>query len=165
MDIERLAMQGTEMPDGLDLPEQLLFLTLRELYSNFRAGKVNRERGRREKNRIMVAYEDLRSRYAIMDYHMKIRRRLEREVGSLYRCDCEHCRQVAAIMDGIDRKDIPEDIKEVNAWNEKLRELVRQRSERAAELATQLDRVRWALDGDLSPEAMIEKIKEVVKNA
>ena len=58
-ELERLAASDEEMPDGLAMPEQLLFLTLRELYKNFRSGAVNRDRGKREKSRILVAYRGL----------------------------------------------------------------------------------------------------------
>lgn len=164
MDIEKLAATpGSEMPDGLNVGEQLLFLTLRELYSNFRAGAVNRERGHREKQRIMGAYQTIAFQQKLMDYHETLRKRLEHEVGSLHKCDCPTCRKVARVFDGIDRRDPPEDAVKLQEWNDKLRDLVAERSERAAELATQLDRVRWALDEDIPAEAMIEKIKEVVK--
>lgn len=164
MDIEKLAAApDAEMPDGLKIGEQLLFLTLRELYNSFRSGAINRERGHREKQRIMVAYQSVQMQEALMEYHTTLRRRMEGVVGSLHKCDCPTCRKVARVFDGIDRRDPPEDAEELQVWNDKLRELVRERSERAAELATQLDRVRWALNEDIPAEAMIEKIKEVVK--
>ena len=163
MELEKLAAAGAEMPDGYNLPEQLLFLTLRELYHNFRSGAVNRERGHREKQRIMVAYKSLKASYELMEYHQRLRGRLAKEVGMLHKCGCETCRKFARVLDGIDRTDIPDDIRELHEWNEKLRDLVRERSERAAELATQLDRVRWALEKELPAEDIIEKIKEVVK--
>ena len=53
INIERTAANGGELPDDLELPEQLLFLTLRELYSNYKAGAVERERAKREKQRIL----------------------------------------------------------------------------------------------------------------
>jgi hypothetical protein len=144
--LERLAASDEEMPDGLALPEQLLFLTLRELYKNFRSVAVNRERGKREKSRILVAYRGLASEYAIVEQHLQIRKRLTKNIGDIYKCGCQNCKKLINIFNGIDRKDIPEDIKELHAWNERLRDLVKERSERNAELATLIDRVRWALE-------------------
>lgn len=162
--LEKLsATPGAEMPDGLGLGEELLFLTLRELYNNFRSGAVNRERGKREKQRIMVAYQSIQFQESLMDYHMKLRRRLEREVGSLHMCGCETCRKVARVFDGIERNDPPEDVAELQTRNDRLRDLVKERSERAGQLATQLDQVRWALDEKIPPEEMIEKIRKVVE--
>ena len=163
MDLEKLAATPcAEMPDGLKIGEQLLFLTLRELYNNFRSGAVNRERGKREKQLIMVAYRNIEFQEKIMDHHMKIRRRLESEIGSLHKCGCENCRKVARVLDGIDRRDPPEGVEELQAWNDRLRDLVQERTERAAKLATQLDQVRWALDENIPAEEMVEKIRKVV---
>lgn len=164
MDLEKLAATpGAEMPDGLKIGEQLLFLTLRELYNNFRSGAVNRERGKREKQRIMVAYQNIESQERLMDYHVQLRRRLEREVGSLHLCDCPTCRKVARVFDGIDRKDPPEDTEELQKLNDKLRDLVQERSERAGRLASQLDQVRWVLNEKLAPVEMLGKIRKVVE--
>lgn len=163
MDIERLAATpGSEMPEGLKLAEQLLFLTLRELYNNFRNGVITRDQGSMEKARIMRAYKHVELEHEIAEHHKAIRKRLEYEVGSLYKCGCETCQKVARIMDGIDKKDLPESLEEVHQWNKKLRELVKERSDRAAELATQLDRVRWALEKDAPAEEILKNIKEVV---
>lgn len=51
-DFERAAMKGAEMPDGLDLPDQLAFLALRTLYAQYHDGKIDRETARAEKGRI-----------------------------------------------------------------------------------------------------------------
>lgn len=161
MNLEYLAAKGEEMPDGLAIPEQLFFLTLRELYNNFRSGATNREQAKREKQRIYVAYEHLKNDYKATEQHLKIRERLSRNIHELYKCGCDSCRHLLNIFTGIDRKDIPTDIAEVNAWNEKLREIVKNRSERNAELATVIDRVRWTLEGNGTTEEKLNKIKEI----
>jgi hypothetical protein len=161
VNLEYLAAKGEEMPDGLAIPEQLFFLTLRELYNNFRSGATNREQAKREKQRIYVAYEHLKNDYKATEQHLKIRERLSRNIHELYKCGCDRCRHLLNIFTGIDRKDIPTDIAEVNAWNEKLREIVKNRSERNAELATVIDRVRWTLEGNGTTEEKLNKIKEI----
>lgn len=157
-EIERLAAaEDAEMPDNLEMPEELLFLTLRTLYQNFRSGTVNRERAKREKSRILVAYGDLQSSHKVMKHHNEIQKRLQTNMGELYKCGCDKCRKLINIFTGIDRTDIPEDIKKLHECNEKLRELVRQRSERNAELATVIDRIRWALEKN-----DIERVREII---
>lgn len=158
-EIERLAAGLEEMPDGLDTPDQMLFLTLRELYGNFRSGYVNRERAKREKSRIYVAYYELKNQYTIMEQHLGIRRRLQNTIGDVYQCGCENCRKLLNVFVGIDREDIPTDIKEINAVNAKLREMVKERSERNAYLATVIDRVRWALEKN-----DIERAREIIND-
>lgn len=162
-EIERLAATDAEMPDDLDMPEQLLFVTLRTLYQNYRSGAVNKERGKREKSRIYIAYRGLRSEYQATEDHIKIRNRLSHNIGSMLDCGCVHCRKIINIFNGIDRKDIPEDIKEVHSWNERLREMVKERSERNAVLSTTIDRVRWFLESDKTAEEKLNRIKEIVE--
>lgn len=159
IELEKIASEGGELPDGVSLPEQLLFLTLRELYSNFRNGTVNRERAKREKQRIMVAYGQLSNSYKVVEQHQAINKRLQKYIGEIYKCDCPNCRKLINIFIGIDRQDIPEDAKILHAQNEKLRDMVQERSERNAVLATTIDRVRWALEkGD------VERAKEIVND-
>jgi len=49
---EREAMLGGEMPDGLELLDQLTFLALRSLYAQKRGGVIDRETGSREKGKL-----------------------------------------------------------------------------------------------------------------
>lgn len=163
-EIERLAAtEGSEMPNSLETHEQLLFLTLRELYQNYRSGGVNRERAKKEKNLIFVAFEKLKHDHQRVEQQLQIRRRIEREIGSLYTCGCDNCLRLALIFDGMDRRDIPEDIKELHEWNEKLRALVKERSERAAHLSTNLKMIQVVLDSDASPEEKLKKISNYAK--
>lgn len=45
-------MRGEEMPNGLDMVDQLTFLCLRMLYAQKRAGIIDRETGTREKAKL-----------------------------------------------------------------------------------------------------------------
>lgn len=157
-EIEQIAASGEEMPDNLELPEQLLLLTLRELYSNYKNGVVNKERAKREKSRIMVAYGEVCSEYKAAKQHVEIQKRLEKNIGELYKNGCPNCQKLIRIFAGVDRQDIPEDIKELHAQNERLRDMVQERSERNAELATKIDCVRWALEN-----GNLDFAKEIVK--
>lgn len=161
-ELERIAAKGGEMPDDLRMHEQLLFLTLRTLYHSFRSGAVNKERGSREKQRIMQAYTALQMDQRVMDQHRAIRRRMENQIGNLYRCGCEHCLQLLKYLDGIDRRDIPEDVAELQTWNDKLRALVKQKSDRAADLSTIIGSVRRVLDDDIPDTDKLTKIKEII---
>ena len=49
---EQAAMLGGEMPEGLELVDQLIFLCLRSLYAQRRRGEIDRETGSREKMRL-----------------------------------------------------------------------------------------------------------------
>lgn len=54
---ERQAMNGDEMPSGLDYPDKIVFLCFRMLYAQLRMGIIDRETAIREKRKIMREYE------------------------------------------------------------------------------------------------------------
>ena len=53
---EKIAMAGGEMPDGLEYPDQILFLELRMLYDQFKKGIVDKAAATREKKRLLDEY-------------------------------------------------------------------------------------------------------------
>ena len=104
-EIEQLAVRDEDMPDGLDVGEQLLYITLRTLYSNFRSGAINKERGAREKQQILAAYKQVRLDCDIMNYYQQINQRVARHLEELYSCGCPHCKKLIELFSGIDRTD------------------------------------------------------------
>lgn len=54
--IEDLAFRGETLPQGLDMAEQLLFLSFRQLYQYARLIRMDPERGRREKTAILEEF-------------------------------------------------------------------------------------------------------------
>lgn len=54
--IERLAMDGKELPKGYTQPEQLLFLSLRVLHWEYRHREITLEQARKEKERLAREY-------------------------------------------------------------------------------------------------------------
>jgi len=56
-DLEKLAMNNAELPDNLTQPQQLLFLQLRILYDSFSSGRITKEQGSQEKQKLIAEYE------------------------------------------------------------------------------------------------------------
>lgn len=54
---EHLAMRGEEMPDGMDSPDQAMYLKMRLLYDAYKKGVVTREVATREKAKLKKQYE------------------------------------------------------------------------------------------------------------
>ena len=54
---EKIAMAGGEMPDGLEYPDQILFLELRLLYDSYKRKLIDRETATREKVELLRIYE------------------------------------------------------------------------------------------------------------
>lgn len=56
IEMERDAMNGKEMPDGLGYPEQILYMCLRMLYDQYRKKIIDREVAAREKKKLLDEY-------------------------------------------------------------------------------------------------------------
>ena len=54
---ENTAIRGDEMPDGLEYPDQILFLQLRMLYSQKRQGIIDRDTAIKEKKKLLDEYK------------------------------------------------------------------------------------------------------------
>ena len=50
---ERQAMSGDELPNGLEYPDQVLYLCFRSLYAQLRMGIIDRETAVREKRKLL----------------------------------------------------------------------------------------------------------------
>lgn len=64
---EQAAMRGEEMPNGLSLPDQLMFLALRQLYVQKRSGAIDRDTGSREKAKLGYQRERLCRKLGIQE--------------------------------------------------------------------------------------------------
>lgn len=54
---ERQAMNGDELPKGLEYPDQVLYILLRALYDQLRKGIIDRDTAIREKKKLLKEYE------------------------------------------------------------------------------------------------------------
>ena len=54
---EKIAMDGGDMPNGLEYPDQILFLELRLLYDSYKRKLIDREKATREKVELLRTYE------------------------------------------------------------------------------------------------------------
>ena len=54
---EKIAMAGGEMPEGMEYPDQILFLELRLLYDSYKRKLIDREAATREKVELLRTYE------------------------------------------------------------------------------------------------------------
>jgi hypothetical protein len=54
---EKIAMVGGEMPEGLEYPDQILFMELRLLYRSYNQKMIDRETAKREKIQLLKIYE------------------------------------------------------------------------------------------------------------
>ena len=55
--LERQARDGNEMPEGLEYPDQVIYLCFRMLYAQLRQGIIDRDTAIREKKKLLKEYE------------------------------------------------------------------------------------------------------------
>lgn len=57
-------MQGNELPEGLDLPSQMAYISLRGIYAQYHARIISRDQAAAEKGKIRREYERLEKEWA-----------------------------------------------------------------------------------------------------
>ena len=98
--IEIHAMHNEPLPNGLELPEQLLFMAFRWLHQGVRIGALTREQAHTEKTQLLDQFTDWMRWDAIYQDTCKMRVELagyskKAELGS-----CERCKKLMKIFDG-----------------------------------------------------------------
>lgn len=78
-EIEQAARKQTDMPKGLTPPDMFLFLALRNIYTYFHMGKLTKEKGSQEKQKVMQEYANLQ-RWYILFYKQSETIRLSEEI-------------------------------------------------------------------------------------
>lgn len=102
-EIERAAIKGDIMPDDLSSPDQLLYLSFRQLYVQFRNGTITKEQGSAEKNKLLAAHGLATFYYNCYIDTAKMRERISSQLTEVERCGCEHCKKTIRLFDGRDK--------------------------------------------------------------
>ncbi|MBO6032547.1 MAG: hypothetical protein IKH71_09560 [Oscillospiraceae bacterium] len=102
-DIEKLAASGAEMPADLNGAEQLLFLSLRQLYAIFRTGKLQRDIAKHEKSMIYDQYRKYELEYRSWTAGWERERRVQAMIQEISESGCEVCKRMLRTMEGIEK--------------------------------------------------------------
>lgn len=102
--IEVLAYQNNEMPENLDIAEQMLFLSLRVLYQSYRNGIITDKVAKRVKASILKSYEKYKLWNDIAKETAGMRNRLGNYLIDINKNGCEKCKKAVAIFTFMDRK-------------------------------------------------------------
>lgn len=100
--IEKLAAHNEEMPSDLDGAEQLLFLSLRQLYATYHAKKISKENARNEKGRIYAQYAQYELNYRCWKQGLEKERKLVTMHKQIKECQCEICRKYIRVLEGLE---------------------------------------------------------------
>ena len=101
-ELERSAAKNAPMPDGLEVPEQYLFLALRGLYLAYRFGGMEKTQAKQEKTKVLDTYKDLCLKWNIVQQHMRMLRAVQKYEGSIRESGCEVCRGLYRALCGLE---------------------------------------------------------------
>lgn len=99
-EIEKIAASGGDMPDGLKMPEIMLFQSMRSLYALYKIGRISRDNAKKEKRVILEQHRDAELMQRIYDYHRKISNDLSYISQKIKHSECECCKAVADAVSG-----------------------------------------------------------------
>ena len=99
-DIERAARNNAELPEKLTQPEQLLFLSLRAIYRDYKTKAIDRETGAKEKRKALAAYDQAAAMHRLFTQTAEMRNRLSTYLCEIEKGGCEKCQQAVKIFDG-----------------------------------------------------------------
>lgn len=106
---EQAAMKGQEIPKGLDYPDQILFVLLRDLYSRFRKGEINEDDAVAMKKAFLNDYRGYLFNWELGQQWVETIRKTD-IARAEYRKNrtLENADKLAAAIDGIDFRSEPE---------------------------------------------------------
>jgi hypothetical protein len=97
-------MAGNELPDDLSSPDQLLYLSFRELYKQFRSGTITKEQAKVEKGKLLSAHELAAFYYSSYLETVQMRNRIGSQLVELEKCGCPACVKAVRLFDGRDKE-------------------------------------------------------------
>ena len=101
IELEKDAMNGKEMPDGLEYPEQILYMCLRMLYDQYRKQTITREMAAVEKKKLLDEYRCYKYQHEMGDEWVDVIKRTELARAD-YRKDrtLENADKLVAVIEG-----------------------------------------------------------------
>ena len=101
--IERLAMDGKELPKGYTQPEQLLFLSLRVLHWEYRHRQITLEQAKREKDQLVQEYVKAARFQVIYQQAVEVRNHMGQYLMMATKHGCPVCKKLVEIFEGRER--------------------------------------------------------------
>ena len=100
-ELERLAMRGGDMPNGLNGPEQQLFLSFRYLYGIYRLGRISKDNAKTEKGKILTEFKQSNLNYLCWESGKARERKIQPLLQDVKNCECETCKKLIKAIQGL----------------------------------------------------------------
>lgn len=98
--IERLAMDGKELPKEYTQPEQLLFLSLRILHWEYRHRQISLEQAKKEKERLSREYIQAARFQVVYQQAVEARNHMGQYLTMATKGECPVCNKLVEIFEG-----------------------------------------------------------------
>ena len=102
-ELERRALRSESLPDGITQPQQLLFLSLRVLYREYRSKVITRDEAKKEKAMLLAEFEQAQFHYNVFWNTTQMCNRLNAYLTDIEKNGCKRCKTAVRIFDGRDK--------------------------------------------------------------
>lgn len=99
-EINILAAKQQPLPDGLLLPEQQLFISLRYLYREYYLKRISKEQAKIEKTKFINSFEKAMFKYRVYEEFNRKADVYAHNSHKIHDAGCEVCKLIESILNG-----------------------------------------------------------------
>ncbi|MGL5328824.1 MAG: hypothetical protein ACRDD7_06120 [Peptostreptococcaceae bacterium] len=99
-DLDKLALQGEEMPIGLDLADQLYFQTMKCLYHAHSMGAIDKDQAKREKVQVLKSHSETKADLKLLHNTGKMYMTIKECIGEVI--TVEQMQDIIKALDGLE---------------------------------------------------------------
>ena len=105
-EINVLAAKQQPMPDGLCLPEQQLFISLRFLYREYHLKRICKEQAILEKSKLINSFEKAMFKYRVYEEFNRKADVYAHNSHKIHSTGCEVCKLIESILNGTFKEEL-----------------------------------------------------------
>lgn len=100
--LNKLAAKGLPLPDNLSQPEQLYYLSLRQVYYDYNHKVIDLTSAKSEKRKLVNAYVSMAYDYDLYEWHVKHERTFQRYAMEIKDSGCNVCQRLERVLIGLE---------------------------------------------------------------
>ncbi len=99
-EINMMAAKQQPTPDGLCLPEQQLFISLRFLYQEYHLKRINKEQAIQDKSKLINSFEKAMFKFRVYEEFNRKANIYAHNSHKIHDTGCEVCKLIESILNG-----------------------------------------------------------------
>ena len=107
-----LAAKGQPLPENLTSPEQLYFLSLRALYTDYRNKSITVEQAKKERKQLSKAFIENMYNFQMYKHQTEVHLIYARNFQDIKKNGCEVCNRLYKVLCGLGLDEIEEALKD-----------------------------------------------------